>query len=149
MESEMERYLSSTELGGYEAVSVALSFVTDDEMARLNARYRGIPEPTDVLSFPLWEEGGVFSPPAWGDDLPLGDVVISPERVRQDALDAGASYEGEMAMAAIHGFLHLIGFDHDTEERRASMWEVQERLRGAYLLRRAGGESRTAENWED
>jgi probable rRNA maturation factor len=100
---------------------------------RLNDMYRHVQEPTDVLSFPLWEEEGVFAPLASWSDLPLGDIVISPEYVRENAKRVGAGYEGELALVIIHGFLHLIGFDHDTDEREREMWEIQEKLRDDYL----------------
>jgi probable rRNA maturation factor len=135
--SEVGLYLESTGLRERDVVRVVLSFVSSDEIRGLNAMYREVQEPTDVLSFPLWEEDGAFSPPSWGDELPLGDVVISPECVMNNALSEGAGYEGEIALVAIHGILHLIGFDHDTDERRVAMWGVQERLRDGYLNRRA------------
>lgn len=113
--------------------TVALSFVSDDEIRELNAKYRGVDEPTDVLSFPMWEEDGAFVPPDGWEELPLGDVVVSVERVRADALAIGSTEERELPLIAAHGALHLIGYDHDTDARRDEMWKIQEAARDHYL----------------
>ena len=143
LESEMGHSPEIEDLLECGVARVALSFVSKAEIKNLNVRYRSVPEPTDVLSFPLWEEDGVFSPPPWQDELPLGDVVISPEFVRDNARSLGVGCDREMALVVIHGILHLVGFDHDTEERRTVMWDVQERLREGYFRRRIDGD------WED
>jgi probable rRNA maturation factor len=143
LESEIGSCFAAKDLMACDVASVALSFVSKTEIKGLNAVYRNVPEPTDVLSFPLWEENGVFSPPPWSGEVPLGDVVISPEFVRNNADSEGIGYDGEMALVAIHGILHLVGFDHDTEERRIAMWGLQERLRDGYFRRRSD------EDWED
>ncbi len=119
-------------LRGREALRVDVSFVSDAEIAALNRQYRGIAEPTDVLSFPLWEEGGVFSPPEDWADLPLGDVVVAPEYVARNTHGA-ADYDREIVLVIVHGALHLIGHDHDSEERERAMWALQDRVRDAYF----------------
>jgi probable rRNA maturation factor len=113
-------------------LSVSLSFVPPVDIRGLNARFRGLDEETDVLSFPLWEEEGLFSPPEW-DDLPLGDVVVSPACVSSSAGMANMDYNSEIILVIVHGVLHLLGFDHDTEERRREMWREQEALVREYL----------------
>ena len=114
---------------------VALSFVNDAEIRALNASYRQLDEPTDVLSFPLWEEGGAFSPPAGWDVLPLGDVVVSPSFVEREAAAKGADYPADLALVIVHGALHLVGYDHDTDERQTEMWSAQEHVAGEYAKR--------------
>jgi probable rRNA maturation factor len=114
-------------LESYELVTVALSCVSEDKMKRLNFRYRDIDESTDVLSFPLWEEGGEFRPPEGWRSLPLGDVVISPDFVRRGAAEANIGYNNEMARMVVHGALHLVGFDHGDERAAAAMFDLQER----------------------
>ena len=126
LERELERALSQ-ELGDMIA-SVAVTCVSDDEIRALNARYRDVDEATDVLSFPLWEDDGRFAPPAGWEELPLGDVVVSPNFVRQNAARENIRYNNEMTRMIAHGVLHLVGFDHDTEERERAMWEIQERV---------------------
>ncbi|MDR2780422.1 MAG: rRNA maturation RNase YbeY [Synergistaceae bacterium] len=130
---EMEESLPA--LGDYGEVAVALTFVTDGEMKGLNERYRGIGESTDVLSFPLWEEDGRFVPPASWSELPLGDVVVSPDFVRANAEKEDIGYNIEMARIVIHGVLHLVGFGHDTDRRGDEMWGLQEEILGRYLVR--------------
>jgi probable rRNA maturation factor len=118
---------------GCKELSVALSFVAPGGIRELNARYRDIDEETDVLSFPLWEMDGRFQPPEGWEDLPLGDVVVSPEYVSGSAKDKNIDYNNEIILVIIHGVLHLLGFDHDTGEREREMWRVQDALVQRYL----------------
>lgn len=124
--------LRGVEWAGRAAVS--LSFVGDDEIRALNASYREIDEPTDVLSFPLWEEGGRLVPPDGWDELPLGDVIVAPGFVCECAAGEGRDFTAEMILMVVHGTLHLVGFDHDTPEREAEMWQAQEDLRDRYII---------------
>jgi probable rRNA maturation factor len=113
---------------------VSVSFVDDEEIHALNRAYRGVDRPTDVLSFAL-EEGDDF--PAPDGTLPvLGDIVISvPTAVRQ-AAEYGHSVERETGFLLVHGFLHLLGYDHDTEEAEREMFGLQEEvLQGLGLTR--------------
>lgn len=95
-------------------ISVAL--VSPLKIKELNKRYRGVSSPTDVLSF-LLEEKPL-----------LGEIVISPEIAFRQAKKMKHSYTREMALLLIHGALHLLGFDHEKEEERKQMEELQERL---------------------
>ena len=115
-----------------ENVSASLSFLDEPGMRALNKRYRGVDESTDVLSFPLWEENGVFSPPADWPELPLGDVVVSLSYVRRNAEISKVDYNDEITLVIVHGVLHLVGYDHDTEEREREMWREQETLARRY-----------------
>lgn len=99
---------------------LSVSFVTEAEMAELHERYLGEPGPTDVLAFPLdgTDEEGVRL---------LGDVVICPAvAARNNPGDPTA----ELRLLLVHGILHLLGHDHEEEEERARMWELQERYSG-------------------
>ena len=93
---------------------VSLSFVDNETIRGLNDQYRGIDEPTDVLSFPQ------------DDDLPLelpyilGDIVISLERAAEQAQEYGHGLEREVLYLAVHGLL-LLGYDHQTEEYKSAM----------------------------
>lgn len=107
---------------GHERVELSLSFVDEDEIAELHDRYMQEPGPTDVLSFPLddddVDEQGVRV---------LGDVVISPAvAARNNPEDPG----GELRLLVVHGVLHVLGYDHETEADRAEMWSRQERYSG-------------------
>ena len=99
---------------GAGAVELSVSLVTEAEMADLHARYLDDPEPTDVLSFTMDEEGL------------LGDVVICPAvaSAQTDDLDA------ELRLLLVHGILHLLGYDHEEDDERRAMWDRQERYAG-------------------
>ena len=83
---------------GVEDGHVAVTFITPEEIAALNERHRGKAGPTDVLSFPVDGDGPVPG------DRELGDVVICPEHTE------------DLAEAVVHGVLHLVGMDHETDE---------------------------------
>jgi len=106
--------------------------VSDHEIARLNARYRGKARPTDVLSF-RWGEPDSASSPARHPRAPaefngfLGDVVISAETARRNARAAGHSTAKEIRWLILHGALHLLGYDHATDQ--GEMTELELSLR--------------------
>lgn len=107
---------------------VSLSLVTDDQIRQLNRDYRGIDRPTDVLSFAL-KEDNPQDPQVFGvQDNLLGDIVISVERAQCQADEYGHSFERELLYLAIHGILHLLGYDHETEEERVTMRTKEEEV---------------------
>jgi probable rRNA maturation factor len=89
---------------------LSLSLVTPEEMTDLHVTYMGEEGPTDVLSFPLDEDGL------------LGDVVVCPAEAARNNADLAA----ELRLLVAHGVLHLLGFDHQEEEARRVMWAKQE-----------------------
>ncbi|MDN5363206.1 MAG: putative rRNA maturation factor [Eubacteriales bacterium] len=97
--------------------------VDDEEIRRLNKEYRGIDSPTDVLSFALNEGEEVE-----GADFLLGDVYISMERAVAQAEEYGHSLLREVSFLAVHGLLHLLGYDHQTEEERQRMRQKEEEI---------------------
>lgn len=120
---------------GIRSGEVALTFTDDETIQTLNRTYRGMDRPTDVLSFPmrekLEEEPEIVWPDAEagdGDDELLGDIVISVPRAREQSEEYGHSLEREIGFLFVHGFLHLIGYDHDNEEAEKVMLEKQERI---------------------
>ncbi|NMA68680.1 MAG: rRNA maturation RNase YbeY [Desulfitobacterium sp.] len=113
-------------LGGPEEAEVSLTLVDDSRIHQLNKEYRGVDSPTDVLSFALQEE--IEDEPEildYEDDL-LGDIVISVERARAQALEYEHSFERELVYLAVHGTLHLLGYDHLEDEEKAEMRELEE-----------------------
>jgi probable rRNA maturation factor len=110
-------------------------------MRELNFGYRDVDEETDVLSFPLWETENGFEPPAGWDEIPLGDVVISPEYVLKEAETGNIDYNHEIILVMVHGVLHLIGYDHDTKDREDEMFALQNALVRDYFLRVGGDRS--------
>ncbi len=111
-----------------------LSFADEEEIRTLNREYRGVDAVTDVLSFPALEgkEGRVvFSEfdrnPETGK-LMLGDVVLCRARAAEQAEEYGHSLEREIGYLELHSLLHLVGFDHMTEEDRRAMREAEEKI---------------------
>jgi probable rRNA maturation factor len=110
---------------------VALSFVTDEAIHELNRTYRGIDRPTDVLSFAMQELGEdelkiVYDEIA--EIEPLGDIIISIPRALAQSEEYGHSVEREIGFLFVHGFLHLIGYDHGNEEDEKEMFVKQEQI---------------------
>ncbi|HEX6747518.1 MAG TPA: rRNA maturation RNase YbeY [Longimicrobium sp.] len=104
-------------------ISVAL--VGDDEIAALNADYLQHEGPTDVISFPLYAEG----------DPPLGDVYVGVDQALRNAAEYGVSPAEEVLRLAVHGTLHVLGWDHPEGEDRtgSEMFARQEELLRAFL----------------
>jgi probable rRNA maturation factor len=98
--------------------SLTVAITNNEEVARLNQDYRGIDAPTDVLSFPM---DGMP-----GDTPYLGDLVIAYPYASDQAQRLGHRLGDSLGLLVVHGTLHLLGYDHDTVERRAQMWAAQE-----------------------
>jgi probable rRNA maturation factor len=122
---------------------LSLFFVNVDEMVELNREHMGSIGPTDVLAFPI--DGGEVvevvsgptgasrgpdrSPPDRGDmPLLLGDVVICPAVARDQAPEHAGTLDDEIALLVVHGTLHVLGWDHDTEEATTSMRQREREL---------------------
>lgn len=106
-------------------VEWSLTFVDDAAIQKFNNEYRGYDRPTDVLSFSQLEGDEDFPVPEEGPQV-LGDVVVSVERARMQAEERGHTFEAELALLITHGVLHLLGEDHDTPERKETMWARQQ-----------------------
>ncbi len=111
------------------AVDIAL--VSDVTMRRLNRTYRGIDRPTDVLSFPADDAGTTHRHADGAGPRPLGDIAIAVGLAERQARDQGHGFRTELRVLALHGLLHLLGYDHESDT--GQMRRVEERLR-----RRAG-----------
>jgi probable rRNA maturation factor len=106
--------------------SLQIIVINQKTIQEMNKMYRNIDKPTDVLSFINDDEM----------DSSLGDVFISIEQARLQALDYGHSFEREMGFLAVHGYLHLKGYDHHTDEEEKLMILEQERILTAANLER-------------
>ena len=100
---------------------VSVKFTSDDEVRALNAAWRGKDKPTNVLSFPMAEEGELA-----GAQL-LGDVVLAHGICAREAADRHAAIEVHAAHLVVHGTLHLLGYDHETSDAGAEEMEDVER----------------------
>ncbi len=103
----------------YELAEISLSFVSAEEIRELNKAYRDTDESTDVLSFPIDDDMNI-------PVLMLGDIVICPEETQR--LHPELSPRDALCLMIAHSFLHLLGYDHDTDEKQKSMWELQEAI---------------------
>lgn len=130
------------ELEGVTVGEVALTFVDDEAIHELNKQYRGIDKPTDVLSFSMQETGEDEIEIIYGDDEeeadaegdhesfiePLGDIIISVQTAAAQAEEYGHSLDREIGFLFVHGFLHLIGYDHSDNEEEKEMFAKQEQV---------------------
>lgn len=125
------------EAEGINEGEVALTFVDNKRIHELNLEYRGIDRPTDVLSFAMNESGedelDIIYEVDEGqalEDVPdvLGDIIISVTRAQEQALEYGHSLERELGFLFVHGFLHLLGYDHQDEASEAEMMSKQEHV---------------------
>ena len=142
-----------------EGIELDLSIVSNEEIQALNRDYRGLDKPTDVLSFALTEVSSEYDVDFAHLDLTdeaeetedleetefeeeeaipqhLGDIIISYPRAQEQAQDYGHSLDRELAFLAVHGFLHLNGYDHQTEEEAQEMFRIQEEVLTTYGLTR-------------
>jgi metalloprotein, YbeY/UPF0054 family len=120
-------------LASAEFVSVSLKYCPSSAIRELNQRYRASDESTDVLSFPMWESEGVFKAPAGWAETPLGDIVVCPEIVRSSAVSENRDPDADFLLTLLHGFLHLLAWDHDTEDRETEMFSEQDALLRRYM----------------
>ena len=97
-------------------LEISISFVTNDEIKYLNKEFRGINKITDVLSFPMDLDFIIE-----GENEILGDIIISTERAKEQALDYGHSVEREIIYLIIHSIFHLFGYDHMIENDKIEM----------------------------
>ena len=106
-----------------------ITFVTNEAIHEINREYRDKDQPTDVISFAL-EEMGEGEVAIIGEDIPrvLGDIIISIDRTREQAEQFGHSFERELGFLAVHGFLHLLGYDHMNDADEKEMFGKQDEI---------------------
>ncbi len=119
-----------------EPAEVNVTFVDDEGIKELNSQFRNIDRSTDVLSFPLGENGFYDKNPENGN-LMLGDVVLSLEHAVSQAEEYGHSFNREAAYLTVHSMLHLLGYDHvNNEEEKRIMRDKEEQVMTLLDLRR-------------
>ncbi|HEX8527712.1 rRNA maturation RNase YbeY [Allosphingosinicella sp.] len=110
------------------AVEVSVKYGSDEEVRALNASYRGKDKPTNVLSFPMLDSALIGSlGSAAGGELLLGDVVLASGVCAREGSEKGVPTRSHAAHLIVHGALHLLGYDHETDEDRAEEMEAAER----------------------
>lgn len=112
---------------------ISVIIVDNQKIKQLNQTYRNLNEATDVLSFPLQEDHQLLE---MNIPLALGDIVISVEKAKEQAIAYGHSFERELGFLLVHGFLHLLGYDHDSQEAEQSMFAKQKELLMEFGLER-------------
>lgn len=111
-------------------IYVSILYTTPNEIQEYNKEYRNIDRATDVLSFPMFEKDEVQKlkqEKSMATDV-LGDIIINLSQVKMQADEYGHSFERELAYMLVHGFYHLMGYDHIKEEDKKEMREKEEAI---------------------
>ena len=110
---------------------ITITFTTPEQIHKINKEYRQVDRPTDVLSFPMFErkelEEKIVKQNFEHEDV-LGDIIISIEKVKEQAIEYGHSFERELSYMLVHGFYHLMGYDHIKEEDKKEMRPKEEKI---------------------
>ena len=101
-------------------------FTIPQKIKEINKQYRNIDRETDVLSFPMYEREEILLKKDRTEPDTLGDIIISIEQVKKQAEEFGHSFERELSYMLVHGFYHLMGYDHIKEEEKKVMREKEE-----------------------
>jgi probable rRNA maturation factor len=135
MEALQSLFETAARIEGLEEGEISVTFVNDEEIQEINRTYRQMDKPTDVLSFPMYEadeeEIEVFE----DEPLLLGDIIISIPTAIAQAEEYNHSFDRELGFLAVHGFLHLLGYDHEEGElAEKEMFAKQEEILAAHGL---------------
>ncbi|WP_404403949.1 rRNA maturation RNase YbeY [Jeotgalibacillus malaysiensis] len=116
----------------------SISFVSNEEIRVVNKEYRGKDKSTDVISFALEEMTEDEVEVIAAGDMPrmLGDIIISVEKAKEQAEEYGHTFSRELGFLALHGFLHLLGYDHMNEQDEKAMFGRQDELLKGFGLSR-------------
>jgi len=110
------------------ASELSVVFTDDAAIQELNAGWRGKDKPTNVLSFPAFPEGWSALPPM------LGDIVLAAGTVAREAKEEGKTLENHISHLIVHGFLHLVGHDHEDDEEADAMEAAERRILAALAI---------------
>lgn len=118
-------------------LDVYITLTNNENIRKINAEHRQIDKATDVLSFPMFDRGEIDSLKIEDDteDI-LGDIIVSVEKVREQAEEYGHSFERELAYLVTHGMLHLLGYDHMIDDEKVVMRKREEEILGALEITR-------------
>ena len=118
-----------------EYLYVNIILTNPENIRNFNKEYRNIDLETDVLSFPMFEKGELNNFKSCCKEV-LGDIIISLERVEQQAKEYGHSFQRELAYMVVHGFYHLMGYDHINEDDKKVMRAKEENILKALKIER-------------
>ena len=124
-----------------ENTEMSVTLMDNKHIPEINKKYRGIDKPTDVISFAMEEDGDeddIILPSDMEFEMPknLGDLMISMEKVAEQAEYLGHSQDRELGFLTVHGFLHLNGYDHMKAEDEKEMFSLQDEILDGYGLQR-------------
>lgn len=119
-------------------VYMSIILTIPEEIRRINKEFRNIDKETDVLSFPMFEKEELQNISEYIGEIPevLGDIVVSIERVKQQADEYGHSFERELAYMIVHGFYHIMGEDHIEEDDKVKMRAKEENILNKLNIKR-------------
>lgn len=123
-----------------ENTEMSVTLMNNEHIHEINKEYRGIDKPTDVISFAMEDNADeeIILPPEFSDEFPknIGDLMISMDKVREQANYLGHSEDRELGFLTLHGFLHLNGYDHMKAEDEKEMFGLQDEILNSYGLQR-------------
>ena len=112
-------------------LTITFTLTTPEEIRKINKQYRNIDKSTDVLSFPMFEKNELEEKIKNNDFLYediLGDIIISIQKVEEQAKEYGHSFERELSYMVVHGFYHLMGYDHIEEDDKKIMRPKEDKI---------------------
>lgn len=109
---------------------ISVTLTTPEQIRKINKKFRQVDKETDVLSFPMFEKEEIlqFKKKEPEFEETLGDIVVSVDRVKEQAKEYGHSFERELAYMIVHGFYHIMGEDHMEEEEKVQMRAKEEHV---------------------
>lgn len=122
-----------------EETEISVTLMHNDEIHQINKEYRNVDRPTDVISFAINDaDEDIIMDTEMAEEIPanIGDLMISVDKVAEQAEFLGHSYERELGFLCVHGFLHLNGYDHMEKEDQEKMFPLQKEIMNAYGLKR-------------
>ena len=125
-----------------ENTEMSVTLMDNEHIHEINKKYRGVDKPTDVISFAIEEddpdEVPIILPEDVEFDIPknIGDIMVSMDKVKEQAENLGHSEDRELGFLVVHGFLHLNGYDHMKEEDEKEMFGLQREILDSYGLTR-------------
>ncbi len=120
-------------------IYVSITLTTPEHIHEINKQYRNVDRATDVLSFPIFEKEEIdekIRTQNFEHEDVLGDIIISIEKVKEQAVEYGHSFEREFAYMLVHGFYHLMGYDHIQEADKVIMRAKEEKVLEKLGIRR-------------
>lgn len=119
-------------------LEIYVTLTNNENIHKINLEQRNVDRPTDVLSFPMFEREEINSLKeiSKAEQYILGDIIVSIEKVKEQAEEYGHSFERELAYLITHGMLHLLGYDHMIEEEKEQMRKREEEILGELKITR-------------